>query len=266
MKSIESIIEPSKDQIRTFESPGLPEEEVNSRQNMLLGKENVEIYSQLTVGLVGAGTGNNPVMENVAEKGCNLWVCDSDVVTLSNLAHQGFTEQDLGKEKAIQMAKKATNRASKHMKAIGIPMSFEEAAASQVGWLEKADVVVVFTDNFASRFEVAYHYYGRKPVLIAGIESSNTLAWLFVQEAGGPCIRCCFPDITIESPDPTSCSGMSLDPARALDGYISFAIDSLFLDHKYRRRNWNWLKISLDGFLSDEKLIIEQDPDCEFCS
>lgn len=269
MDSIESILKPDKGEVEVFRSGPVSTGErgqVGDRQRQLLGEGSVEARTGKLVLVVGAGTGGMPVLLNCAEKGYDVAACDYDEVSYSNLGHQGFEEEDVGKNKAIRGARKAAGSSSREIKAVGIPMSFEEAVASGVKWTEEADVAIVFTDNFASRFEVSRHYYGDIPVLVAGIEESNTLAWLFVQRPTGPCLRCRFPDREIDSPDPTSCSGMSLDPARALSGYISFAIDSLFMDHEYRRINWNWLQISLDGFVTGEMLQVEKNQGCKFCS
>lgn len=269
MKSIKSQLTPHREDVKTFKSSppaGSGGREISSRQHMLLGKENLDKRSGKTVLVVGAGTGGNPVINNLAEKGYNLVVCDHDTVSMSNLGHQGFSQEDLGKNKAERAAIRATRLTSRPITIVAVPMRFEDATSLKVKWMDNVHAVVVFTDNMISRFEVSLHYYLKIPVLAAGIEETNTMAWLFIQEPKGPCLRCKFPNIDYDSPDSTSCSGMSLDAARALSGYISFSIDTLFLDHKYRRRNWNYLKLSLDGFVSEERFMVEKNENCSLCS
>jgi adenylyltransferase/sulfurtransferase len=101
--------------------------------------------------VVGAGGLGAPVLYYLAAAGVGtLGVADADQVSLSNLQRQIlFTEQDLGKNKALA--------ASERLKALNAHIRVEPTpqqitAANALSLLASYDVVIDATDNFPTRY------------------------------------------------------------------------------------------------------------------
>lgn len=251
--------------LKKFESnPARKQRKVRSRMETLLGEKALDKINQSWVLIVGAGVGGTYVAHDLARKGYNLKICDGDKVELANLGTQKYVKKDLGKNKAVATAKHSVEKTSLHTKTVGIPYMFSQAVNKGIDLF--ADVVVCFTDSFLSRFEVAEYFYEVRPVVFAGLGESGTWGWSFVQKPYKACLRCFFPDV-----DPNlngSCSGLSIDSVKLTSSLVTYAVDSLILNHKFRKRKWNYREIDLSGYSASYDRIkkIERRKDCELCS
>lgn len=229
----------------------------------LLGEKALAEINQSWVLIVGAGVGGTYVAYDLARKGYNLKICDADNVELANLGTQKYGLEDLGSNKSKAAARYSVERSSLPMEAVSIPYMFSEAANNSVDL--SADVVVAFTDSFLSRFEVSEYYYQEKPVVFAGLGDSGTWGWVFVQEPGYACLRCCLPDV---DPNQTgSCTGLTVDSVKLTSSLVTYAVDSLAVDHEYRKRNWNYRKIDLSGYSASPGQLtqVKRRNNCELC-
>ena len=237
---------------------------VRTRMETLLGTEALDKISETWVLLVGAGVGGTDVAHDLARKGYNLKICDGDEVRKENLGTQKYRKQDLDRNKAIVTVERSTKRTSLPVKTVGIPCMFSEAVKREVNL--EVDLVVAFTDSFLSRFEVSEYFYKEKTVVSVGLGESGTWGWAFVQEPSKACLRCCFPRVT---PNKTAgCTGLTVDTAKLTSSLVTYAVDTLVLDHDYRKRSWSYRKIGLSGFSasSDVSINMESREDCELCN
>lgn len=237
--------------------------QVRSRMETLLGKDALDEINDTWVLIVGAGVGGTYVAYDLARKGYNLKICDGDVVRPANLGTQKYGEKDLGENKAIVAARNSTERTSLPVEAIGIPYMFDEAVKEKIDL--NVDVVVAFTDSFLSRFEVSEYFYQKRPVISAGLGESGTWGWTFVQEPGEACLRCCFPKVDLNKT--AGCTGLTGDSAKLTSSLVTYGVDTLVLDHKFRKRDWNYRKVDLSGFSAspDELNQVEKKEGCELC-
>ena len=247
-------------------SSNFPEnqQKVRARMETMLGAEALEKISDTWVLLVGAGVGGTYVAHDLARKGYKLKICDGDEVRKENLGTQKYEKQDLGRNKAIATAERSTKKTSLSVKTIGIPYMFSEAVKKGINL--EADIVIVFTDSFLSRFEVSEYFYKEKPVVSAGLGESGTWGWTFIQEPNKACLRCCFPEV---DPNKTAgCTGLTIDTAKLVSSLVTYAVDTLVLDHENRKRDWNYRKIDLSGFSasSDVRKNLERKENCELCN
>ena len=115
-----------------------------------------------------------------------------------------------------------------------------------------------------ARLEAAFFFHSKVPVVFAGISEDANYGYVFVQEPGKACLKCVFPNM---EPDPSGggCQGHMGDMGYVLTGYVSFALDTLFVDHPLRKRNWNLVKLYLNG-LPNLKVRVKKREGCEFCS
>jgi len=146
----------------------------------------------LIVGLGGLGCPVAAVLARVP--GIELWLCDDDVVELSNLHRQTlYTEADVGHDKldAAQNALILGGAEPARLLAVRSRL-LPENARELVGGV---DLVVEGADNFATKFLAAdaAHLEARPIIHGAAVRWLGT-AWA-VSAAGAPCYRCLFEDV-----------------------------------------------------------------------
>jgi molybdopterin/thiamine biosynthesis adenylyltransferase len=154
--------------------------------------------TQARVLVIGAGGLGCPAMLALARAGVgSIAIADDDVVEESNLHRQIlFDESDLGAPKA-EAAAFQIERLEPSVYAYAVGSRILPHNAVQL--VEKADVVVEGSDNFATKFLVADACaLARVPVVhAAAVRWHGTV--LAVGPAGGPCYRCVFEDLPTDN-------------------------------------------------------------------
>jgi len=219
-----------------------------------------EKLSKAKIGLVGAGGINSEIGQGLARKGVGaLDIFDDDVVTLSNLSRQGFSQRDLYKKKALQLPKNLARECVYPTTITGYALRFEEALDR--GVLMDADLYVFGVDNNQARVAGCKAFWQRTPVVFLGTGPEANNGYVFIQEPGGACFACIFPH-ALESNTRMECAPSSLDILKAITGQALYGIDSLLMD---RPRHWNYREVFLDGSINDRTLYQERWPDCAVC-
>ena len=99
---------------------------IESRQKDVPGFKQ-ETYSSSFALVVGAGGLNGEVVEGLVRKGIGtIDIFDGDLVALSNLNRQMFTNKDVGKNKAQRIAKNLSKQGFMGTAIRGYPMHFQE--------------------------------------------------------------------------------------------------------------------------------------------
>jgi molybdopterin/thiamine biosynthesis adenylyltransferase len=148
--------------------------------------------------VVGAGGLGCPAMIALASAGVGaLAIADDDIVDASNLHRQIlFDEADLGSPKA-DAAAYAVQRMVRGVYAYAVGSRILPHNAVQM--VQRADVVIEASDNFATKFLVADACaIARVPVVhAAGVRWHGTV--LAVGPAGAPCYRCLFEEMPTQN-------------------------------------------------------------------
>ncbi|MES9944086.1 HesA/MoeB/ThiF family protein [Candidatus Thiodiazotropha sp. CDECU1] len=167
-----------------------------SRQIMLpaIGIEGQEILLGARILIVGLGGLGSPAAMYLAAAGVgNLVLLDFDQVDLTNLQRQiVHTTSRIGELK-VESARETLLALNPECQVETIAEKLDQEALQQQ--IEKADLVLDGTDNFATRFAInkACYLTGTPLVSGAAIRMEGQIS-VFTGEPGGPCYHCLYPD------------------------------------------------------------------------
>lgn len=158
-----------------------------SRQDLVLGKNNLKSKTAAIIGLGAIGTNSASML---ARSGLNLILIDKDNVEESNLNSQSiYTIEDLKKPKSSQ-AEKYLKKINPKIKAFNINLNH-----SSIGIISKSDIVLDCTDNMETRF-MLNDYCKEKNIPLVHSAAIKNLGTVFVVSKG-PCLRCIYTNPTI---------------------------------------------------------------------
>lgn len=151
------------------------------------------------VAVIGAGGLGCPALQYLVAAGVGtIGIVDDDFVEISNLQRQIlFSHDDIGKPKAIIAAEKLS-KSNPLIKVV--PHAQRLTIENALRLIEKYDLVLDGTDNFASRYLINDAcVLLEKPLIHGSINQFEGMVSTFNLN-GGPTYRCLFPD----PPDPHS--------------------------------------------------------------
>ena len=100
------------------------------------------------------------------------------------------------------------------------------------------------------------------PVIFTAVSRDGDHGYVFVQEIGGPCLGCLFPDIVNDDHYPCPGTPAIADILQAVGALVVYAIDTLVLD---RRRNWNYRRVWLSDGTLDSSQQVPVRAECPLC-
>ena len=208
---------------------------------------------------IGAGGLISHIAPTLARKGVGrLTLIDHDIVEASNLNRQRFYAGDIGKNKAIALARNLTRECIIETEIVGIPMYFEEAV--EVGIDLSCGIAICGVDNNPAR--VAASRYFRKAltrVVFTGVSVDGDHGYVFVQDKTGPCIGCLYPDIADDRRFPCPGTPAVADIVQLIGAFAVYVVDTVFMN---RPRNWNYRRANLSAGTLDGAGAIESRIDC----
>lgn len=206
-----------------------------------------EIFSRSKVLCIGAGGLISNIAPALVRKGIGaLTILDEDVVEVSNLNRQRFYEQDIGKNKAIALVQNLQPECIFETKLTGYALRFEEAV--RAGLDLTCDVAVCGVDNDSARVTASSHFFAHSiPVIFTAVSVDGDHGYVLVQEPGGPCFGCLFPDAVNNESFPCPGTPAIVEVLQIVGAFTTYAVDSCIMG---RRRPWNYRHV----YLSDGKL------------
>jgi adenylyltransferase/sulfurtransferase len=206
-------------------------------------------FQQLGEGLVRKGIGR-------------LTIFDHDVVDSTNLNRQKFYERDLGKNKAVCLAKNLAQEGFCGSLIRGYALSFQDAV--ELGIDLSGSVAVCGIDNNPGRV-AASRYFRRvgMPVIFVAVSETANNGYVFVQEADpeSPCFGCMFTDAIDDNTYPCAAAAIK-DILKVVAGLTVYAVDSLLME---RKRFWNYKDEYLDGSVPGNAWQVEKRKECQLC-
>ncbi len=184
---------------------GREEYERYSRHIILkgMGEEGQRRLSQARVLVVGAGGLGCPALIYLASCGAGtIGIVDFDKVEFSNLNRQVLhTTENVGKLKTLS-AEEGLKKINPHVKTVLFHERLDARNVYRI--IEGFDIIVDGTDNINTKFLLndACFFVG-KPYIFGGAVAFDGQSGVFFPRAGGPCLRCMFPEPPPEHLVPT---------------------------------------------------------------
>ena len=233
---------------------------ISHRQELLAGFDQGAL-ERATINMIGGGGIGSEVGEGLVRKGVGyLKIFDHDFVELSNLNRQLFFKRDLYKSKAKRLARNLAPHATCGTLVEGYNLSFQDAVA--LGMDLHGTIAVCGVDNGRTRVDVSNYYRELKlPVLFIAVDYVAESGYVFLQEPGKACFGCLFPK-SLRGHKARCFTPAVKDILKIVAGLALYAIDSLLMD---RKRNWNYRRVHLAGFMPDDSQCIERLSSCPLC-
>jgi molybdopterin/thiamine biosynthesis adenylyltransferase len=216
------------------------------RQKKIPGVDQ-EIFSRSHVLCIGAGGIISMIAPTLARKGIGrITLVDDDMVEPSNLNRQRFYMKDIGENKAVALANNLVSECIVETEIQGVPLRLEDAVARDIDL--SCDVAICGVDNNPARVAASRHFRGLGvPVIFTAVSINADHGYVFVQEKGGPCIGCLFPDMVNDDRYPCPGTPAIADILQAVGALVIYAVDTLLMN---RIRSWDYRRISMaDGTL-----------------
>jgi len=250
-------VSPTSTSLRGKAVPG-----AEDRQKRISGFEQERLTASRVV-CIGAGGIVSQIAPTLARKGVGeLVLVDDDLVEITNLNRQRFYERDVGCNKAIALAQNLQRECIVETIIHAHPFRLEEAVARSLDLSCK--VAICGVDNnparvFASRY---YHHLG-VPVIFTAVSINGDHGYVYVQEPGGACLGCLFPDMVNDDRYPCPGTPAIADILQAVGALAVYAVDTLLMP---RLRTWNYRRIGLSSAAHDGAAMIPVRPGCPICS
>lgn len=234
---------------------------LNSSQEKISGFD-LKTYQDSDVLLIGGGAIGSHVGLGMVRKGIKgLDILDDDKVELKNLTRQIYYLKNVGKNKAISLAKILSKEGFFKSTIRGYPYRFQEALETGMD-LSSYKAIICAVDNNATRILAAEYCLSRSiPLILNAVSRDGTQLYCAVQEPGRACFGCLMPQAINDNRYPCNLPGI-IDVIQVVSGFTVYALDTL-LTHRYRE--WNLRMISLDGSIPDSCLSIPKKGHCPLC-
>ena len=222
-----------------------------------------EIFSRSHVMCVGAGGIISQIAPTLCRKGMGtITLFDDDVVETSNLNRQRFYRKNIGRNKAIALARNLEPECIATTEILGYTVRIEEAITRKMDLT--CDVAICGVDNNPARVEASRYFRSIGiPVIFAAVSRDADHGYVFVQGMTGPCIACMFPDIMNDDGYPCPGTPAVADILQAVGSVAVYAVDTLLME---RPRTWNYRRISLSDQRLDGASTIPSKTECPLCN
>jgi molybdopterin/thiamine biosynthesis adenylyltransferase len=214
------------------------------------------------VNCIGAGGIISQIAPTLVRKGIgSITLFDDDIVEASNLNRQRFYIKDVGKNKALALARNLQAECIAATETRGIPFRFEEAVARGIDL--SCQLGICGVDNNPARVAVSRHFRAKGlPVIFVAVSLDGDHGYVFVQEKQGPCIACMFPDMVNDDRYPCPGTPAIADILQAVGALAVYAVDTVLMK---RPRGWNYRRVSLADDALDGASLIKARAVCPLC-
>ena len=220
---------------------------------------NQEVFSNSSVVCVGAGGIISQIAPTLVRKGIGrITLLDHDIVEPSNLNRQRFYIRDVGKNKALALARNILAECIVETEIRGYALRLEETIAREINL--DCDVAICGVDNNLARVAAARYFRSKSiPVIFTAVSRDADHGYVFVQDTDAACIGCMFPDMVNDDRYPCPGTPAIADILQAVGSLAVYALDTLLMK---RPRNWNYRCVRLSDGRHDASAMISTRESC----
>lgn len=222
-----------------------------------------EVFSRSHVLCIGAGGIVSQIAPTLVRKGIGrITLLDDDIVEPSNLNRQRFYRKDIGKNKALALARNLTPECIVATEIRGYAFRLEDAITRGIDL--SCDVVICGVDNNPARVMASGFFRAKGlPVVFTAVSRDADHGYVFVQEKAGPCLACLFPDIVNDDRYPCPGTPAIADILQAVGALAVYAVDSVITQ---RPRVWNYRRLNLSDPAADgaARISVRETCSCAF--
>jgi molybdopterin/thiamine biosynthesis adenylyltransferase len=235
--------------------------ELNSSQQKIAGF-NLNAYRSAKVLLIGGGGIGSHTAQGLLRKGIeSLDIWDDDKVELKNLTRQLYSIKDVGKNKAVSLAKIMSKEGFLKSTIRGYPFRFQEALERDTD-LSGYSAIICAVDNNPTRIAAAEYCLSKDiPLIMSAVSRDGIQMYCAIQEPGQACFSCLMPQAINNSRYQCNLPGI-IDIIQVVSGFTVYALDTVLMQ---RNREWNLRMFSLDGSIPDSSLYIPKSENCPLC-
>jgi molybdopterin/thiamine biosynthesis adenylyltransferase len=222
-----------------------------------------EVFSKNNVVCVGAGGIISQIAPILVRKGIGrITLLDNDIVEPSNLNRQRFYIKDVGKNKALALARNLQAECIVATEIRGYALRLEEAIAREIDL--DCDVAICGVDNNPARVVASRYFHSKSiPAVFAAVSRDADHGYVFVEDTDGGCIGCLFPDMINDDLYPCPGTPAIADILQAVGALAVYAVDTLLMQ---RCRRWNYRRITLSDGAFDGGSFVAPRAGCRLCS
>lgn len=223
------------------------------RQKRLHGWDQEKV-SKARITVIGAGISGKVLLGLVKEGVGHIKIIDHDLIELSNLHRQFFSNDDLYKNKAIALGQNLIKYAPGKTEIIAYPQKVQNTINKALD----CDLAICMVDNDEARAFVAKHFWEEGiPVIYGAITDGATGCNVVVQK--DICYGCARPDVA-NNYYPCKPVPSVVRAAMLCAGAILYASDMIIQEEKLP---WNYYDHFLSGFSRAVKM--KRREDCSIC-
>lgn len=232
------------------------------RQRLIPGFDQ-EKFSRSHVLCIGAGGIISQIAPTLVRKGIGkITLLDDDVVEVSNLNRQRFYINDVGKNKAIALARNLQPECIVATEIHGYALRLEEAISQGIDL--SCDVAICGVDNNPARVGASRYFREKRiPVIFEAVSRDGDHGYVFVQDRNGPCISCVFPDMLNDDSFPCPGTPAVADILQTVGSFAIYAVDTILAT---RTRSWNYRRIALSDTTANGVGRVPARDDCQICN
>ena len=221
-----------------------------------------EVFSKSSVVCIGGGGIISQIAPTLVRKGIGrITLLDNDIVEPSNLNRQRFYIKDVGKNKALALARNLQPECIVETEIRGCALGLEEAITRGIDL--ECDAAICGVDNNPARVAASRHFRSKSiPVIFTAVSRDADHGYVFVQESIGPCLGCLFPDIAEDDRYPCPGTPAIADVLQTLGALVVYATDTLLVQ---RSRFWNYRSLSLSDGSLDGFSNLSRRNECRMC-
>jgi adenylyltransferase/sulfurtransferase len=246
---------------KTKPVPAKKRPELNSSQQKIAGFD-LKTYRSAKVLLIGAGAIGSHTAQGLTRKGIKcLDIWDDDTVELKNLTRQLFHLSDVGKNKAVSLAKNMSKEGFFESTIRGYPYRFQEALEGGTD-LSGYSAVICAVDNNPTRIAASAYCLSKSiPLVMSAVSRDGIQMYCAIQEPGQACFGCLMPQAVNNHRYQCNLPGI-IDINQVVSGVTVYALDTVLMQ---RNREWNLRMFSLDGSIPDSSLYLSKNDNCPLC-